>query len=330
MPASTAERLKAIFLHAHAPGMVAAVVDGERSYFAGFGRARTDSLAPPDERSLLRINSISKAMAGEILAGLIAEHRIELDAPLQRFAPPGRVVPRFLRARPINLRDIVIHTSGLPRDLPSALEQISRDERWDWLERIRPLRAPGRVAQYSNAAYMFLGDAMVRASATNFATLLTTRIAAPLGLKDTTLAPTPEQCGRLMTNGRDDHTCAPTRETAASAGVYSTAADMARWMRHELDHPPAPMVRRRELQRLIGMDMAGRTEAIGMGWLHMRLGNTAVIQKTGGGGGFMNYVVLAPSRRQGIFVTVSRTDIEMLRRVTRETNALLSELGDDR
>jgi D-alanyl-D-alanine-carboxypeptidase/D-alanyl-D-alanine-endopeptidase len=101
-------------------------------------------------------------------------------------------------------------------------------------------------------------------------------------------------------------------------------------MRHELDHPPAPMVRRRELQRLIGMDMAGRTEAIGMGWLHMRLGKVLVMQKTGGGGGFMNYVVLAPSRRQGIFVTVSRTDIEMLRRVTRETNALLSELGDDR
>jgi D-alanyl-D-alanine-carboxypeptidase/D-alanyl-D-alanine-endopeptidase len=155
-------------------------------------------------------------------------------------------------------------------------------------------------------------------------------VTAPRDLKDTTLAPTPEQCRRLMTNGRDDRACAPTRETAASAGVYSTAADMARWMRDELDRPREALVERSELQRLIGMDMAGRTEAIGMGWLHMRLGALAVLQKTGGGGGFMNYVVLAPSKRQAIFVTVTRTDIEMLRRITQETNALLSDLADDR
>lgn len=330
MPAPYAERLQSIFRKSRAPGMVAAVVDGERTYFAGFGTAHANADVLPDERSLVRINSISKAMTGEILAGLIAERRIALDVPLQAFAPTGRVVPRYRQARAITLRDIVIHTSGLARDLPSSLAQISRDERWDWLDRTRPLRAPGRVAQYSNAAYMFLGDAMARATGEDFATLLATHVTVPSNLRDTTLVPTREQCGRLMTNGRDDHPCAPTRETAASAGVYSTAADMARWMRATLDRPPSPLVKRRELQRLIGMDMAGRTEAIGMGWLHMHLGKTAVVQKTGGGGGFMNYVVLAPSRRQGIFVTVTRTDIEMLRRLTHETNALLRELGDDR
>lgn len=330
VPVPVTARLQTIFEHARAPGMVAAIVDGERSYFAGFGRARVGEDAAPGERSLLRINSISKAMAGEILARLIAERRISLDAPLQAHAPPGRIVPRFARARAITLRDIVVHTSGLPRDLPSSLAQISLDERWSWLARTRPSRAPGRVAQYSNASYMFLGDAMARAAGTDFESLLAAHVTAPLGLGDTTLAPTPEQCRRLMTNGRDDRACATARETAASAGVYSTAADMARWMRATLDRPPAPVVHRQDLRRLIAMDMAGRTEAIGMGWLHMRLGALPVIQKTGGGGGFMNYVVLAPSKRQAVFVTVTRTDIEMLRRLAHETNALLIDFARDR
>ena len=229
MPVRFARPLDAMFVRAHAPGMVAAIVDGERIYFAGFGTARANADVLPDERSLLRINSISKAMTGEILAGLIAERRIALDAPLQAFAPTGRVVPRYRQARAISLRDIVVHTSGLPRDLPSSLAQVSRDERWAWLERARPLRAPGRVAQYSNAAYMFLGDAMARATGEDFAALLATHVTVPLNLRDTTLVPTPEQCRRLMTNGRDDHACAPTRETAASAGVYSTAADLLKF-----------------------------------------------------------------------------------------------------
>ena len=264
------------------------------------------------------------------MSALLAQHRIALDDPLQLYAPRGRIVPRYPGRRAISLRDIVIPTSGLPRDLPTSLAQITLDERWNWLEHTHPMRAPGRVAQYSNAAYMFLGDALARAAGADFASLLATHVTRPLNLDDTTLDPTRDQCRRLMTNGRDDHACAATRETGASAGIYSTAADMARWMRAELDHPSTPLVRRSDLQGLIAMDMAGRTQAIGLGWLHMRLAGLRVVQKTGGGGGFMNYVILAPQRRLGIFVTVTRTDIEMLRRLAAQTNALMIDLARNR
>ena len=331
MPAPYAKSLQSIFRQAQAPGMVAVIVNGERSYFAAFGQAKAGEAAAPSATSLLRLNSLSKLMAGEILAGLVAQNRLALDRPLQQFAPPGRKVPAFRRARAITLRDLLTHVSGLPRDLPTSLAQVTLGERWHWLERIRPLRAPGHTAQYSNAAYMFLGDAMVAATGTRYAALLSAHVTAPLSLRDTTLAPTAEQCARLMSGGQpDDRACTPAFETAATAGVYSTAQDMAHWMRARLnaDAPSlTPLVNRSELKRLIAMDMAGRTQAIGFGWLHMRLGILPVIQKTGGGGGFMNYVILAPSRKLGIFITVTRTDIEMLRRITAQTNALMTELA---
>ncbi|MDZ4738637.1 MAG: D-alanyl-D-alanine-carboxypeptidase/endopeptidase AmpH [Alphaproteobacteria bacterium] len=331
MPERQVQQLATIFRQARAPGMVAVIVNGERSYFAAFGQAKADRAAAPTPTSLLRLNSLSKLMAGEILAGLVAHNRLALDRPLQQFAPPGRKVPAFRRARAITLRDLLTHVSGLPRDLPSSLAQVTLGERWHWLERLRPLRAPGHTAQYSNAAYMFLGDALVAETGTRYEALLSAHVTAPLSLRDTTLAPAAEQCARLMSGGQpDDRACTPAFETAATAGVYSTAQDMAHWMRARLnvDAPSlAPIVNRSELKRLIAMDMAGRIEAIGFGWLHMRLGTLRVIQKTGGGGGFMNYVILAPSRKLGIFITVTRTDIEMLRRITAQTNALMTELA---
>ena len=39
----------------------------------------------------------------------------------------------------------------------------------------------------------------------------------------------------------------------------------------------------------------------------------------------MNYVVLAPSERKGLFVTVNRVDIPMLRRLAAGANALMVE-----
>ena len=328
MPPDVARKLDAIFAASRAPGMVAAVVDGERTYFVGLGVARVGEGAPPDARSLLRINSLTKAMTGEVLAALINEHRIALDDPLQRYAPPGRVVPHAKGARAITLRDLAAHTAGLPRDIPPGLSQGAR---WAWLERVHPARAPGRVAQYSNAAYMFLGDALTRAANEDYATLLKTHITAPLVLADTTLAPNAEQCARLMTTPAT-HPCAPTHAIDAMGGLYSTAADMARWMQAEMTPNAAaaraqrPLKRRAELKRLIALDFAGDVDAIAMGWLSMRLGATPVLQKTGGGGGFMNYVLIAPSRKQGIFITVTRVDIEMLRRLTKQTNALMRDL----
>lgn len=324
MPADLARKLDAIFVASQAPAMVAVILDGERTYIMGAAREG----APPTGRTLLRINSLTKTMTGEILANLLGEGRVRLDDPLSAYAPAGRRVPRAKGGRAITLRDLAAHVSALPRDLPPGL---SRAGRWNWLGLTAPARPPGRVAQYSNAAYMFLGDALSAAAHKSYAALLAHYVTGPLALADTTLAPTAEQCSRLMQTGRTDHPCAPTFAIDAMGGVYSTADDMARWMRAELEAPPgspralaqAPIMTREQLKRVVNLDMAGRTDAIAMGWLRMRLGALPVLQKTGGGGNFMNYVILAPTRGKALFITVSRVDIEMLRRMTGKANELM-------
>ena len=82
-----------MFLGSGAPGVIVALVRGESSFVRGMGETTKGNGQEPDGRSLFRIGSISKAMAGELLTDLVVEGKVRLSDPLQRFAPAGRTVP---------------------------------------------------------------------------------------------------------------------------------------------------------------------------------------------------------------------------------------------
>jgi hypothetical protein len=90
-----------------------------------------------------------------------------------------------------------------------------------------------------------------------------------------------------------------------------------------------PVVHRSALAGVRTLDFAGRAEALGWGWVVIRVGGHTVLQKTGGGVRTMNYIILSPEKRRALFITVSRMDIEMLRRLTRGANGLMEGILDE-
>jgi D-alanyl-D-alanine-carboxypeptidase/D-alanyl-D-alanine-endopeptidase len=88
-------------------------------------------------------------------------------------------------------------------------------------------------------------------------------------------------------------------------------------------------VQRSALGAVRTLDFAGRAEALGWGWVFIRTGRHTVLQKTGGGVRTMNYIILSPQKQRALFITVSRMDMEMLRRLTREANALMVQILDE-
>jgi D-alanyl-D-alanine-carboxypeptidase/D-alanyl-D-alanine-endopeptidase len=195
----------AMFLESAATGMVLAVVHGEDDVVIGYGETAKDSGKEPDGKSLLRLGSISKAFAGELLGGLAAEGRLGLTDPLQRYAPDGVRLPEF-EARPITLLDLATHSAALPRELPlqppaggAPYAWPTNADRFAWLADHPLPWAPGSIAAYSNLGFDLLAEALGAATGSSYEDLLRNRITAPLGMKDTGLSPTEEQCGRLMT-----------------------------------------------------------------------------------------------------------------------------------
>ena len=339
----------AMFLNAGAPGLVIAVVRGDESVVAGYGETAPGSKVEPDGRSIVRLGSVSKVFATDLLTALAAEERLDLSDPLARYAPQG-MVPKSVDNRPITLLDLATHSAGLPRELadPAVADgnnpfaAFRRDYHWNWITTHAPAYAPATTALYSNYGYGLLGDALAKAGGKPYADLLTEKVIAPLALKDTTLRLSVQQKPRLMTgldpfNKPDPNSEAPDI-MAASAGVYSTADDMVRWMRWHLDGDDRSRAAlalshalwrpHDGLKRAVGVEVTASV-GMGLGWVvsPAKDGVPLLLGKSGGIGGFMTYVVLAPSRKLGIFVAASRVNFAMFEGLRSGVRALAAELS---
>lgn len=338
----------ALFLSSGAPALTIAVVRGDESVVQGFGETIPGNDTEPNSKSVFRLGSISKVFATDVLTSLVAAGAVKLTDPLERYAPDGVSVKQT--GRPITLLDLATHSAGLPRELPdpdakpsdNPFDAFDRDYYWKWIGSSAPAYAPGTTTLYSNFGYGLMGDALAKAGKSNFADLLRSRVFEPAGMSDTTTTLSDEQKKRLMVgldpfNKNDPNNAVPDI-MYASAGVYSTADDMVKWMRwhlnptvatqeaHTLDH--TMWLPYDGLERVVGTEVTGG-EGMGLGWVVTmpRDGVPMLLGKSGGLGGFMTYVVLSPNRKLGIFVVANRVNFEMFNDIRASVHELAAELG---
>jgi D-alanyl-D-alanine-carboxypeptidase/D-alanyl-D-alanine-endopeptidase len=322
-----------LFVKSGATGMVLLIVRGDELFFQGYGETAPGSHRAPDRRSVVRLCSLTKIFATDLLLKLNADRTVRLDDPLQRYAPTGAIVPR--RGRPITLRDLATHTSGLPRELgngPSGTGHFTFPDyrtRWRWLPHERLLSEPGRRAVYSNLAYDFLGDALSAAAHRQYAALLAQRTLTPLGMRETTYFPDASECGRLLKSAFEDGPCAVTEATAGSSGLYSTADDMEAWLKYLLQtqDPAAQKVYLlpAEIAGQKGLDHAGEPTGVGLGWIHIMPldGEQHIVEKTGGGAGFETYIAISRERKTALFLAVTDGPVNTHLNVFNAANKLL-------
>lgn len=328
------------FAESGAPGMILVVVRGDATLVRGYGETEKGNKHVPDGNSLLRLNSITKVFATEVLASLAADRKLALTDPLQRFT--DKTVPLF-GTKPITLLDLATHSASLPREMPGVSEDINprtwptHESRWEWLPGYTLPWAPGTVASYSNIGFDLLADAIETAGGQPYPDLLRTRITAPLGMTDTGFTPTPEQCARFMIGSGlgGPFACSDTHATDGSGGLYSTGNDVARWLRHNLDDGDGALALshavyrpRQSMPAAIGFDESGPMEGLGLGWVMLAAhgAQPALLTKSGGGAGFMSYMAFAPGQGVGVFIATSRVDFPMFAILTDTTIKLIATL----
>jgi len=333
-----------IFAQMGVTGMVMVVVRNHEVLVRGYGETFPGSNIKPDANSLLRLCSISKIFTGDLLIRLAAEGNVGLDDPLQRYAPKGKLVPESADGGTITLLDLATHTAGLTREVSSyprhAPHFVFPDYafRWNWLPQQKIADQPGTVSVYSNIGFDLLGDALGAGAHESYTHMLAERIIQPLGLRDTTVWPNPLQCARLLRGTNDQGPCTSTEQAVASGGVYSTGADMARFvasLMHVDGIPQQPAealavyVQPSQLKRMDGLSHAGDPTGIGLGWI--QLGDptnvSTVMEKTGGGAGFWTYVALVPKRQAGVFFAMTDGTGKSTIDFYDEANHLLTDLA---
>ncbi|MEU5260661.1 serine hydrolase domain-containing protein [Amycolatopsis sp. NPDC021455] len=166
--------------------------DGALRVTAGRADVRTDRPVRADGR--FRIASITKTFVATTVLQLVAEHRLGLDDPVQRFLPG--VLPASYP--PIPVRELLQHTSGLydyGQEIMTTPAQVLRD-RWRHrsprelvdIATAHPLAfPPGTRLAYSNTGYVLLGMVIRAVTAHWWGDEVRTRLLAPLHLTGTTV-----------------------------------------------------------------------------------------------------------------------------------------------
>lgn len=308
-----------LYANSGAVGLVLVVVRGDQVYFHGYGEAVPGSHETPGPNTVVRLCSLTKIFTTDLLAKLVSDGTVRLDDPLKKYAPEDAVVPE--KNGPITLEDLATHTAGLEREIGTAPRRTPHfsypdyGTRWHWLASAQLKFAPGTQAYYSNVGFDLLSDALAEASHRPYATLLDAHTLKPLKMWDTTFYPNPGQCGRLMTGAHEEGPCTITASTEGSSGLYSTPADMEKFLTYLVG--AGTPAQRKEAQGVYllpsklagqyGLDHAGRPSGIGLGWMHLAASEDVshIVEKTGGGAGFTTYIAIHPASHTAIFVAMT-------------------------
>jgi serine-type D-Ala-D-Ala carboxypeptidase/endopeptidase len=339
-----------LFAESRVPGLVIGAVRNGETTVVGFGETSDGSGKEPDGQTMLRIGSVTKAFAGQVLAGLVTQGTVKLTDRLQdRLGWPVTVPEKG--GRPIKLIDLVTHTSGLPREVERApgppddpFRTLTQEAYIKGLQSDSLLFAPGSGGLYSNFAFDLLAAALSNAAGKPYETLLGEIVFDPAGVKDTVLALREGDAARLMQGHNFDGKPMPhvkaTSVMAGASGLYSTPNDVLRWLAWHLDRfspqgaelrlvDHAAYVTRDGLNPVSGFDEAGHMDAMGLGWVVMLPSGSRplILQKAGGLQGVFSYAAFAPTRGVGVFVAINQFNLGAATAMMNLANALIEQLA---
>jgi CubicO group peptidase (beta-lactamase class C family) len=310
----------------NAPGMAATLVrNGRIEYRRVFGFADLGARTPitPDTQFLLA--SLTKQFTAMAIMILAERHKLQFDDTLAKFCPE---FPAY--ARTITIRNLLNHTAGLTQydDIlgvkldenyfrssksPPAAHELTSAEVLQLLSRQEKLRfTPGDKFEYSDSAYVVLGQIVERLTGERYAEFLKETIFDPLGMHDTLVVDERKQkvprlaLGYAKRDGKwRDVTYSPENTVYGEDGIYSTINDLYKWDQAlsterlvspatlEMAFAPGHTNDGKEIRT----DVLTHLSSYGFGWFVSELHGEKVVEHSGGWSGYATHILRVPSRQ---------------------------------
>ncbi len=217
---------------------------------------REPEAIPMTVDTIFDLASLTKVVATlPAILRLVARGDLELDRPA------GQVLPEFGHddwKTAVTVRRLLSHTTGLPAWLPLYLDARGPDEYVAAIARLQPVAPPGEQVIYSDLNFVLLGEVVRQVSSQHVARFAAAEIFAPLRMRDTLFRPPAALRSRIAAtehgNGyemgqageratsfpcwrreliwgevHDGNACYGLGGVSGHAGLFSTAADLARY-----------------------------------------------------------------------------------------------------
>jgi CubicO group peptidase (beta-lactamase class C family) len=213
------------------------------------GLQEIETRTPMKTDTIFRIASLTKPVTCAGIMVLVDQGKVSLLDPVEKVLPEfkgqkmkgcasglncGTTSPQ----RSVTVLDLMVHVSGLPGGFPATPTPPAT-----LAERVTPaggltlLFEPGSAWNYSNVGYAVLGRIIEVVSKQPYEQFLKVNIFDPLGMVDTSFAPTAAQSPRVAavyteekgSLKRATQVEVPARIPAPEGGLFSTASDMFRF-----------------------------------------------------------------------------------------------------
>ena len=299
---------------------VAVVEDGEIRFAKGYGETIAGSGQPVTTATVFRWASLSKGVAGDMVALLANENRLSLFEPVSRYAPSLRL-PGGNETR-ATVSDLLSHRLGLF----AHAQDPKLEEGWDprylrgTLATLHNICPPGTCHAYQNVAFDAASEIVERITGRPYREVVRERLFGPLGMTSASMtraelyaAPSwarPHSGGR---NSRPVEVTEPYYRVPAAGGVNGSIEDLAAWMLAQMgeaeDVLPRPVLEAvqtpraatpRELSRRRRFRERTTTAAYGLGWRIVDYAGNRVVGHHGGVRGYRSMILFDPVRRAGI------------------------------
>jgi len=236
----------------HQPGIAVGIVyDGELLWGKGYGVADIDSQTPITLDTRFRIASITKTFTAVAIMQLRDAGQLKLDDPVSQHLEWFDL--RYKDAPEITIRNLLSHSSGLPRDSHEPMWTACDAPEWDdFVEATKqrqPTRAPYDKFAYSNLGYSLLGGIIHAVSGQTWADYLQQHILDPLGMTETHTTPNADDellaTGYSKLDDNYDRSALPfflMNGFEASANFASSVNDLVKYATFHLSKDESPIL----------------------------------------------------------------------------------------
>jgi serine-type D-Ala-D-Ala carboxypeptidase/endopeptidase len=287
-------------------GLTVGIYDNGQRHFYNFGSTQLDGNRPPTQDTIYEIGSISKTLAGQLLARALVEGRASLNDEVEKYlgAPYPNLANGGEKIRLIHLANM---TSQLVDNVPDLTQvrkvadeplattrmrvigNYTREEFLAQLHRVAPRTVPGSAPAHSNVASMLLGVVLEKIYGESFDTILTREIEKPLRMGSGT-QPNVKLLARGYTQDNEELPGFTARMAWPSSSLRYSADDLLRYASWQLVERDASV----KLAHQPTWFTLDRRQSVALYWIVTETPRGRRLHYSGGTYGFSSIVDLYP------------------------------------
>ena len=302
------------------PGIALALVENQQIVWQqGYGFSDPKAKTPITADTVFRVGSVSKLFTDIAVMQQVERGKIDLDAPVTKYLPDFQ--PRNSFGKPVTLRQLMSHRSGLVREPPTGSYFDSNEptltETIKSLNQTALVYAPETRTKYSNAGIAAVGYVLEKTQKQLFADYLKRALLEPLGMKQSGFKPSPEIKKNLaraqMWTVFGKTFDAPVFELgiAPAGSMYTTTGDLGRFASALFaadNNSPGSILKKATLEQMWMPQFAAPNQKSGFG-LGFSLSELEGHRKVGHGGaiyGFSTQLSVLPDDKLSVIVVATK------------------------